>query len=127
MRKQRSNTLKYTPAPSKIAITAERVDRLELNRRLSSAHQQQFQAICDQFVMIAVKDWGAGISAADQTRLFTRFVRLDSAINSIQRGSGLGLYLCRQLVEAMSGCIWLESQGIPGEGSTFALAMLPYP
>jgi len=47
-------------------------------------------------------------------------------MNSTQRGAGLGLYLCRQLVEAMGGRIWIESKGIPGEGSTFAIALPGY-
>ena len=53
-------------------------------------------------------------------------MRLESAMNSTQRGAGLGLYLCRQLVEAMGGRIWIESKGIPGEGSTFAIALPGY-
>jgi signal transduction histidine kinase len=77
-------------------------------------------------VVIAIRDWGPGISLEDQTRLFSKFVRLDSALNSIQRGVGLGLYLCRQLMEAMGGTIWVESAGIPGEGSTFFIALPQY-
>ena len=120
------NALKYTPAPSGIAITAACTNSTELNRRLSSARQQVFAGPSDQFVVIAIRDWGPGICPEDQSQLFTKFMRLDSAINSIQRGAGLGLYLCRQLVEAMGGCIWLESKGIAGEGSTFALALPLY-
>lgn len=126
------NALKYTPAPGGIAITAELVDGIDLNRRLASAssplptQQPVFNTTCRQFALIAIRDWGPGISLEDQARLFTKFMRLDSAINSIQRGAGLGLYLCRQLIEAMGGCIWLESKGISGEGSTFILVLPLY-
>ncbi len=40
-------------------------------------------------------------------------------MNSPARGAGLGLYICKQLVEAMGGRIWLESRGVKGEGTTF--------
>lgn len=70
-------------------------------------------------VIISVTDKGNGIKPQDQARLFQRFVRLESDLNSAVRGSGLGLYISRRLVEAMDGKIWVESSGIPGAGSTF--------
>ncbi|MFL5660965.1 MAG: ATP-binding protein [Ktedonobacteraceae bacterium] len=120
------NALKYTPASAAIEITATCVDRVTLAEYLSSASQQDIADKSGCFAVIVVKDRGPGISMEDQARLFSKFMRLESAMNSIQRGAGLGLYLCRQLVEAMGGCIWLESQGIPGEGSTFAIALPVY-
>lgn len=120
------NALKYTPPFSQIEISAEEVDGDSLSERLHSLGRHEFNATADQYVMIIVKDWGPGIGAQDQSRLFTKFMRLDSALNSVQRGAGLGLYLCRQLVEAMDGHIWIESQGIPGEGSAFAIALPRY-
>ncbi len=117
------NALKYTPAPSGLEITATCMDGVTLSRYLSSRSQQDFPAKSGWFAVIAIKDWGPGISKEDQARLFNKFMRLESAMNSLQRGAGLGLYLCRQLVEAMDGSIWVESKGIPGDGSTFAIAL----
>ena len=76
-------------------------------------------------MLLSIRDQGDGILLEDQERLFTKFVRLPNALKSTQRGSGLGLYLCRQLVEAMGGAIWVESSGFPGGGATFFIA-LPY-
>ena len=70
-------------------------------------------------VIVSVIDRGKGISEQDKDRLFQRFVRLDHDLNSSVRGSGLGLYISHRLVEAMDGKIWVESKGIPGEGSQF--------
>ena len=117
------NALKYTPPSSKITLSAECVNRASVVERSAAAHCQIAEHCANQYVLIAVRDWGSGISSVEQAHLFTKFMRLDNAINSIQRGAGLGLYLCRQLTEAMCGQIWVESQGIPGEGSTFLIAL----
>ncbi|WP_376794292.1 ATP-binding protein [Thermogemmatispora sp.] len=121
------NALKYTPAGSPVAISARRLSWEELCSLPSLASQHRpARPPSDGFALIAVRDWGPGISRADQARLFTRFMRLPNALNSMQRGAGLGLYLCRQLTEAMGGSIWMESEGIPGEGSTFYIALPLY-
>ncbi len=69
--------------------------------------------------IISVADKGKGIKPQDQAKLFERFVRLEDDINSAVRGSGLGLYISRRLIEAMNGQIWIESSGIPGAGTAF--------
>ncbi len=116
------NALKYASS-SNIAITATLVERATLEQRLACAQLPSLLAEVPDFVEITVRDWGVGIQQEDIERLFTKFVRLDSAMNSNQRGAGLGLYLCRQLAEAMGGQIWAESTGVAGEGATFLLAL----
>jgi signal transduction histidine kinase len=117
------NALKYAPPPTGIAISAESVSWDELHRRVPSIDQQPPLPASGQFVIVAIRDWGPGVALEDQPRLFTKFMRLAGAINSLQRGAGLGLYLCRQLTEAMGGHIWMESEGIDGEGATFFVAL----
>jgi signal transduction histidine kinase len=63
-----------------------------------------------------VQDNGTGIPADAIPHLFTKFYRVDEISSSI-RGTGLGLYICRAIVEAHGGTIWVEST--LGEGSTF--------
>ncbi len=117
------NALKYAPPPTGIAISAESVCWDELLRRVSSIDQQPPLPASGHFVIVAIRDWGPGVALEDQPRLFTKFMRLTGAINSLQRGAGLGLYLCRQLTEAMGGYIWVESKGIDGVGATFFVAL----
>ncbi len=83
------------------------------------------RAIVDQVprAIISVTDKGKGIKPQDQAHLFQRFVRLESDLNSTVRGSGLGLYISRRLIEAMDGKIWIESSGFPGSGSTFHIQL----
>jgi signal transduction histidine kinase len=74
-----------------------------------------------EYLQIAVKDSGVGISPKDQERIFEKFTRLGRHERS--KGLGLGLAFCRLAVEAHEGRIWVESE--EGEGSTFAFT-LPY-
>lgn len=67
---------------------------------------------------VAVSDTGSGIAAADVARLFQPFVQVHDSAQVTQPGSGLGLYICRQLVELHGGAIGCESPG-RGGGSTF--------
>ena len=73
--------------------------------------------------MISIADKGNGIHLAEQEHIFERFYRMESDMNSPVRGSGLGLYISRRLIEAMKGKIWVESKGIAGEGSTFHIQL----
>ncbi len=119
------NALKYTPPGSRIALSTEYVDAQHMYSRLalSQVVQEPGRSTFASFVVLVVRDWGPGIASAEQSLLFTKFGRLALAKKSLQRGTGLGLYLCRQLVEAMGGWIWLESSGIDGEGARFLVAL----
>lgn len=84
----------------------------------------QLEAVQGQdLVKISVRDYGLGVPPEEQVRLFERFKRLERDINSPIRGAGLGLYISKRLVEAMGGRLWVESTGVPGEGSTFSFAL----
>lgn len=120
------NALKYSEAGTALAISAESVRVEALSERLQTKNQSVLPHAGNRFVIIAIRDWGPGISTGDQERLFTKFMRLERAINSAQHGAGLGLYLCRQLIEAMGGNIWVDSASRAGEGSTFFIALPQY-
>lgn len=120
------NALKYTPAATRVAIKASEVSHAQLEQRIPHTRRRRPMLYSGDYALIEIRDWGPGVALQDQARLFTKFMRLDEAINSVQRGAGLGLYLCLQLTEAMSGQIWLESTGVPGEGSTFCVALPLY-
>ena len=68
-------------------------------------------------VVITIKDSGLGIPTEDIPHLFQKFYRVDNMDRQSIGGTGLGLYLCRRLVEAMQGRLWVES--VFGSGSTF--------
>lgn len=72
-------------------------------------------------VLVAVADTGIGISKADQRHLFQKFYRASSVLTQEIGGTGLGLYIARNLIEFYGGRIWVESE--PGRGSTFSFTL----
>ncbi|HEV8687884.1 MAG TPA: HAMP domain-containing sensor histidine kinase [Gaiellaceae bacterium] len=94
------NAIKYSPEGGLV--------RVELAR----AGRQARISVCDQ---------GLGIPTADQERIFEKFHRLDPNMTRGVGGSGLGLYICRELVERMHGRIWVTSE--VGSGSTFTFEL----
>jgi PAS domain S-box-containing protein len=72
-------------------------------------------------VCFHVRDEGLGIPAGEQARIFEKFYRLDPEMTRGIGGTGLGLYICSELLERMDGRIWVESQ--EGVGSTFSFEL----
>lgn len=68
-------------------------------------------------VQIRIQDTGPGIPAADIPHLFQKFYRVDNSATRTIGGTGLGLFICRKIVEMYHGRIWVESE--VGKGSTF--------
>lgn len=118
-----SNALKYTVPTTRIVLSATVLNWERLHLHLPEGLTLPDCPESGQFCMIAIRDWGSGINLEDQRHLFMKFMRLSNALNSTQRGAGLGLYLCRQLTDAMGGRIWVESRGTAGEGTTFYVAL----
>jgi signal transduction histidine kinase len=102
------NAIKYSPSGRRIEVGLEAVgDRLRFS----------------------VQDEGLGIPVGEQERIFDKFYRLDPDQRRGIGGTGLGLYICRELVRSMHGRIWVESE--PGKGTIFAFELpaepLPVP
>ena len=75
----------------------------------------------DGRLRFAVRDEGLGVPPGEQQRVFEKFYRLDPNLTRGVGGTGLGLYICRELVHRMNGWIWVESDG--RNGSTFTVEL----
>jgi signal transduction histidine kinase len=95
-----SNATKYSPAGSAIDIVV----------RGEADH-----------ATVSVVDVGEGIPTEEHDRVFERFHRVENGLTRTTGGAGLGLYIARRLIGAMSGRLWVESQ--PGFGSTFSFSL----
>ena len=118
-----SNAIKFTPANGVITVKAQIVRSSELGVRSKekvSEHQTHNSKLRD-FVEISVTDTGIGISKKDIPKLFTRFGQLDGTLTRTPGGIGLGLAICKELIEMHGGRIWVESE--PGKGSVFKFTL----
>ncbi len=75
----------------------------------------------DTEVTLSVCDSGPGIPTSTLERIFDKFYRIDSSDSQVAYGYGLGLYICRRLVEAQEGRIWAENA--PGGGAVFSFTL----
>lgn len=72
-------------------------------------------------LLTSVKDTGIGIAKKDQPHIFKRFYTVETTLARERHGTGLGLYIVKQLVEGMGGEVWFESE--LGKGSTFSFSL----
>ncbi len=97
-----SNAIKFTPEGGKVKVAAS----MEPGKR---------------DIIVSVSDNGPGIAKKDQEKLFTKFHQVDSNTTRNSGGLGLGLVICKGIVEAHGGRIWVESE--LGKGSTFSFTI----
>lgn len=90
------NALRYTPAGGKVKVSLK---------------------LFDKEIEFSIKDTGIGIPKGEQHRIFTKFFRSQNAIKMETEGSGLGLFIVKNIIEAHNGKIWFESE--EGKGTTF--------
>ncbi len=72
-------------------------------------------------VVIAVSDTGVGIPESERSKLFNKFSRIENPLSGRERGTGLGLYFAKGVVEKHGGRIWVQS--VVGNGSTFCVSL----
>lgn len=113
------NGIKYTEEGGKITIHLEKEFPLSLQEASNSSNGRKAS-----FAKVIISDTGIGISKEDQKKIFNRFYRVDKARSREQGGSGLGLSICKWIVEAHQGEIEVESE--LGKGSSFIVKLPLY-
>jgi len=120
-----SNAIKYSPEQAPCSLVAAVASRGELARQGHA--QAQREGAPERWVVVSVRDGGPGISPEDQAKLFQKFVRLSQSLTTAVRGTGLGLWICRQYVTAMGGDIWVQSAIQQGSSFEFCLPLAAPP
>ena len=102
-----SNAIKFSPPESTISLCAS----------VDQSNNQEKKRSSISFVTFEVKDQGQGIPANQLENIFEKFQQVDSSDSRKKGGTGLGLTICRQIVEEHGGKIWAQSS--LGKGSSF--------
>ncbi|MFH1236364.1 MAG: ATP-binding protein [Parcubacteria group bacterium] len=108
-----SNALKYTP--SLVQVKEARAKRDEPGRVAVEVKQVKND------IVVSVSDNGIGIPKVEISKLFTKFTRASNARDMYTDGSGLGLYIVKEIVEGHRGKVWAESE--QGKGSVFFMSL----
>lgn len=110
-----SNAIKFTPENAKVEIRTQVLDAKEIN------HVEMFEDVQNKlkgkYLQICVKDDGIGISQENLSHVFDKFAQIENSLSRKIGGSGLGLPIARQLLDAHNGAIWCNS--MPEKGSSF--------
>ncbi len=108
-----SNALKYTPSTLMVKeARASRKTKGKVNVAISKIKSD---------IIVSVSDNGIGIPNDEVKKLFQKFIRASNATAMYTDGSGLGLFIVREVIEGHRGKVWLESA--EGKGSTFYLSL----
>jgi signal transduction histidine kinase len=110
------NGIKYTEQGGSIHITLQKENGPSMGSQSSWGEGGK-----GEFAKVIVSDTGIGIAKNDQERIFSRFFRVDKARSREEGGSGLGLSICKWIVEAHQGEIIVESE--LGKGSSFIVKL----
>lgn len=119
-----SNAIKFTPPGGEVTVSAIESDGPCLLHR--GVATQQCLATANgskRCVVVAVADNGIGIPEEQLSRIWDHFYQVDSSSARRFGGTGLGLAIVKRLVGMLGGCVWAESEGIAGKGSTFSFAL----
>jgi signal transduction histidine kinase len=119
--------LLHDPMPPEVAADPDKLRQVLVNlveNAVKYSHEGRIEVRLQQqngTVRFSVRDEGPGIPPSQRERIFEKFYRLDPNMTKGVGGTGLGLYICRELIESMEGEIWVESE--LGEGSTFSFEL----
>ena len=111
------NAVKYSPQRGDIEVIVWQAHgEHELEEILGEVPPLRFPCL-----IVSVTDSGISIPEAEKEHVFERFYRVDNRLTRSTPGSGLGLYICKTVVEAHGGHIWVKS--VPREGSAFSFSL----
>jgi two-component system sensor histidine kinase VicK len=109
-----SNALKYTPDGGEVSISSS----LATQNDIKSAHIDSTRP----HILLTIQDTGYGIPKEQQAKIYTKMFRADNVHVLDVEGTGLGLYIVKEVVKKLHGRIWFES--VENKGTAFHI-MLP--
>ncbi len=103
-----SNAIKFTPSDKTIKITSGLVNSSDIH--INEYFKSQITKLEGEYVQVCVEDEGIGIAEKDLLRAFDKFAQIENTLSRKEGGTGLGLPIAKQLLEAHKGAIWCDSE-----------------
>ncbi|MBQ8168614.1 hybrid sensor histidine kinase/response regulator [bacterium] len=114
-----SNAIKFTPEGKNIIIRSHIADASQLTS--NECFREDLKKLSGKYIVVCVEDQGIGIAEKDLLRAFDKFAQIENSLSRKVGGSGLGLPIAKQLLEAHQGTIWCDSEIDKGSKFYFAI------
>lgn len=114
-----SNAIKFTPEGKTIIIRSHLADASQLNA--PDCFKNDINKLSGKYIVVCVEDQGIGIAEKDLLRAFDKFAQIENSLSRKVGGSGLGLPIAKQLLQAHNGAIWCDSELNKGSRFYFAI------
>ena len=114
-----SNAIKFTPEGKQIRIKSELLNAEDL--KYPPCFEDAMKNLKGNYIVVSVEDEGIGIAENELLHAFDKFAQIENSLSRKVGGSGLGLPIAKQLIEAHKGAIWCES--VLNKGSKFYFAL----
>ncbi len=114
-----SNAIKFTPENKTITISSEFINskNIEINENFKNSVKLKN----GDYILVCVKDEGIGIAEKDLIHAFDKFAQIENSLSRKAGGTGLGLPIAKQLLDAHNGAIWCDSELNKGSKFYFAI------
>ena len=117
-----SNAIKFTPENKIITISSKLVNSRDIH--INDYFKDSIKLSDDDYVLVCVKDEGIGIAEKDLLHAFDKFAQIENSLSRKAGGTGLGLPIAKQLLEAHHGAIWCDSELNKGSKFYFAIPVI---
>ncbi len=114
-----SNAIKFTPEGKKITISSRLLNASDIE--VHPYFQDEINKLKGDYIVVSVKDEGIGIAEKDLLHAFDKFAQIENSLSRKVGGSGLGLPIAKQLLDAHKGAIWCSSELEKGSDFCFAI------
>ena len=116
-----SNAIKFTPENKSITVSSKLVNAADIT--VNELFKDQVKDLSGDYIQVCVKDEGIGIEEKDLLRAFDKFAQIENSLSRKAGGTGLGLPIAKQLLEAHKGAIWCESELNKGSRFYFVIPL----
>lgn len=119
-----SNAIKFTPEGKNITISSKLVNANDI--KINDYFKDEIKNLEGNYICVSVKDEGIGIAQKDLLHAFDKFAQIENSLSRKAGGTGLGLPIAKQLLQAHNGAIWCDSELNKGSEFCFIIPISDY-